>query len=620
MVKNYLLSLLLLLLCTIGNNVSAHDIAIPNADGVTIYYNYINNNTELAVTLAGDWYGYVNNEYSGVVVIPEEVILEERTLKVTRIENNAFWECTSLSSVTIGNNVTTIGNEAFYGCSSLKSITIPKSVTHIGNNVFFNCPNLNAVHISDLEAWCNIHWGGDFYSRYHLYLNGEEIKNLIIPESVTCIGSYAFAKCYRLLSITIPNGVTSIGHHAFEWCSNLQNIYCNAEQVPETGNNVFANYDATLHVPATSVSAYQAAEQWKDFKEIVALPERETDYRPFVEEGKVWQVGAEGSGNPVQIVEYYYFDGDTIIDGKACKQMMCQRFVSPDSPKYDAYSQQPSLNYVGAWYEEDKKVYEYDSIRKQFTMLYDFSLEDNGTFLTLGQYYVVGPRQTGGMKGFKGVYRDVTPLLDGINNITWMEGVGGTDRPTTNVYSSFDSNIYPLWFLMACAVDDEVIYLNDEYEDGATPENMGAQKRRFDFTHTTKLQPKVPMRREAEQSLYGEYNDKLLGINLEPVDEAYLVRITDETGKVVYEKAIDAGNIVALNVDISSYARGRYTVSVENSQESFTGQFETKTTGIEEISSKRSEVRDYIYNLQGQRLTSLQKGLNIVNGKKVYVK
>lgn len=347
----------------------------------------------------------------------------------------------------------------------------------------------------------------------------------------------------------------------------------------------------------------------------------QNEYRPFVEEGKVWQVGAEGSGNPVQIVEYYYFDGDTIIDGKACKQMMCQRFVSPDSPKYDAYLQQPSLNYVGAWYEEDKKVYEYDSTRKEFTMMYDFSLEDNGTFLALGQYYVVGPRQTGGMKGFKGIYRDVLMYKDGgsiARSTPWLEGVGGVYGPTVNV---FDGELAdPMWFLMACAVDDEVIYLNDEYEDGATPENMGAQKRRFDFTHTVKTQPKVPMRREAEQSLYGEYNDKLLGINLDPIDDAYLVRITDETGKVVYEKAIDAGNIVALNVDISSYAIGRYTVTVENSNESFTGEFEPQTTGIEEICSKRSEVRDYIYNLQGQRLTSLQKGLNIVNGKKVYVK
>ena len=52
-------------------------------------------------------------------------------------------------------------------------------------------------------------------------------------------------------------------------------------------------------------------------------------YRPFIEEGKVWKVGTI-SGNPVQVVDHYYFDGETIIDGKTCKQMMCQRYVSPD--------------------------------------------------------------------------------------------------------------------------------------------------------------------------------------------------------------------------------------------------------------------------------------------------
>ena len=342
-------------------------------------------------------------------------------------------------------------------------------------------------------------------------------------------------------------------------------------------------------------------------------------YRPFVEEGKVWQVGAEGSGNPVQIVEYYYFDGDTIIDGKACKQMMCQWYVSPNHPYYGEMSQLPSLSYEGAWYEENKKVYTYDVTNKQFILMYDFSADANDTIQINNCQFVIGPKQTGGIKGFKGVYQDVRRCENGGSSYspTWMEGVGSIDGPTKNVHYVDE---VPTWFLMACAVDDEVIYLNDEYEDGATPENMGAQKRRFDFTHTVKTQPKNPRRREAEQSLYGEYNDKLLGINLDPVDDAYLVRITDETGKVVYEKAIDAGNIVALNVDISSYAIGRYTVTVENSQESFTGEFETQTTGIEEICSKRSEVRDYIYNLQGQRLTSLQKGLNIVNGKKVYVK
>ena len=164
---------------------------------------------------------------------------------------------------------------------------------------------------------------------------------------------------------------------------------------------------------------------------------------------------------------------------------------------------------------------------------------------------------------------------------------------------------------------DEVIYLNDEYEDGATPAE--ARKRRFDFSHTIKTKPKARRQSGEEQSLYGEYNDQQLGINLDPLYDAYQVRITDESGKLVYEKAVNAGNIVGLNIDISAYAKGRYTVTVENSQESFTGQFETQATGIEAIRNNKEERATSIYNLQGQRLNSLQKGLNIVNGRKLLI-
>ena len=173
---------------------------------------------------------------------------------------------------------------------------------------------------------------------------------------------------------------------------------------------------------------------------------------------------------------------------------------------------------------------------------------------------------------------------------------------------------------MSCTVGDEIIYLNDEYEDGATPKEMEARKQRFDFAHTIKTKPKAPMRREGEMALYGEYSQQQLAINLNPLDDAYLVRITDETGKDVYQKAINAGSIVGLNIDISAYEKGRYTVTVENSNESFTGEFEAQTTGIEAISYQPSAVRHHIYNLQGQRISTLQKGLNIVNGQKIYVK
>lgn len=346
------------------------------------------------------------------------------------------------------------------------------------------------------------------------------------------------------------------------------------------------------------------------------------EYRPFVEDNKVWKVGSTTMiDSLVKMVEYFYFEGDTIIDGKTCKQMMCQQFVSPDYPGYDIILQYTMQRYVGAWYEEDKKVYAYDSIGNQFKLMYDFSVNANDTLQINGQSYMIGARQAGGMKGFKGVYRDVWECRDKeriYRCAPWLEGVGVVyGLPTISIFNVELGD--PAWLLMSCTVGDEVIYLNDDYEDGVIPEGVNAPKRRFDFTHTTKSQPKAP-RRSEEQSLYGEYNNLLLDINLDPLSEAYLVRITDETGKVVYEKAINAGSIVALNIDISAYAAGRYTVTVENSQETFTGEFEAQTTGIEEVKSKRLELRDYIYNLQGQRLNTLQRGLNIVNGKKVYVK
>ena len=323
------------------------------------------------------------------------------------------------------------------------------------------------------------------------------------------------------------------------------------------------------------------------------------DYRPFVEDGKVWK----------------------IIDGKTCKQMMCQRYVSPDySNKY--WTLTSFLSKVGAWYEEDKKVYSYITASKQFRMMYDFSLDANDINLLSGDtyQYEITPKQSGGLKGFKGVYRDIMLLVDGSSyyNTTWLEGVGGIDGPIRNTYDPIIGGSERGEFLMSCTVGDEVIYYNDDREDGATP--AGARKNRFDFTHTIKKKPKTRMRGGEEQSLYGEYNDLLLGINLDPLDDAYLVSITNESGKAVYEKTINAGSIVALNIDISAYAKGRYTVNVENGRESFTGEFETQTTGIEAIRNNKEVIRTGIYNLQGQRLNSLQKGLNIVNGRKIYVK
>ena len=509
-------------------------------------------------------------------------------------ENTIILGC---QNTVIPNSVKSIGDEAFWACTNLTSISIPNSVKSIGNGAFNQCTNLTSISI---------------------------------PNGVTSIGKTAFADCSKLATIIIPYTITTIGDYAFIR-SGLSDMYCYAEQLPEIGSSIFQDtyHKETLHVPASSINAYSNAEQWNDFKEIVALPAQD-DYRTMVKDGMVWKTGIYGSGNPVQHVEHFYFDGDTIIDGKTCKQMMCQQYYSLDASD-DAYNSQLStLSYVGAWYEEDKKVYTYDTTSKQFVLMYDFSVDANDTLLINQEdYYVIGPRQTGGLRGFKGVYRDVWFLAEEGNPIyspTWLEGVGSIDGPTVNVYSGY---VDPLRFLMSCTVDDEVIYFNDEYEDGATPEELNANKHRFDFTHTVKTQPKAPGMGGEErsgvasaemQSLYGEYNQQQLSIHLDPLVETYVACITNESNEVVYEKTINTADIVGLNIDISTYAKGRYTATVENSNESFVGEFEVQATGIEPIINKTEDARTYIYNLQGQRIRFLQKGLNIVNGRKVYVK
>ena len=131
--------LLTLLISMLGVKASAHDIAVANADGKTIYYNFINNNTELAVSYRGSSESNYSDEYAGNVVIPESVTYNGTTYPVTNIWSSAFYECNDLTSITIPNSVTSIGEYVFRECSSLTNITIPNSVTCIGNSAFSGC-------------------------------------------------------------------------------------------------------------------------------------------------------------------------------------------------------------------------------------------------------------------------------------------------------------------------------------------------------------------------------------------------------------------------------------------------------------------------------------------------
>ena len=134
----------------------------------------------------------------------------------------------TLQRIVLPENLTEIGSNAFQYCSSLTSIEIPNSVTYIDNNAFQYCSSLSSVYVSDIVAWCNIEFD-NYYSNpmayaENLYLNGELVTNVIIPNEVTEIGDYVFFNCSSLISIEIPSSVTSIGYSAFSGCSSLLSI------------------------------------------------------------------------------------------------------------------------------------------------------------------------------------------------------------------------------------------------------------------------------------------------------------------------------------------------------------------------------------------------------------
>ena len=205
--KKHLLFILFMLLPMVAS-------AQTEIDGI-YYYLYSDNTASVTSN---------PNQYSGSVVIPEKVTYENVEYSVTSIENRAFEGCSGLTSVTIPNSVTSIGDWAFYDCSGLKKVIV-----------------------KDIAAWCGIKFGGAgadsnplFYA-HHLYSDEDtEITNLIIPNSVTSIGDYAFDGCSGLTSVTIPNSVTSIGNGAFSGCSGLTSINI-PSSVTSIGSYAFSN-------------------------------------------------------------------------------------------------------------------------------------------------------------------------------------------------------------------------------------------------------------------------------------------------------------------------------------------------------------------------------------------
>jgi hypothetical protein len=226
---------------------------------------------------------------------------------VTSIATSTFFDCTSLTSITIGTNVTSIGDSAFYYCSALTSITIPNSVTSIGDDALVNCSGLTSVTIPNSvisigddafvncsgltnvaipasvtsigdDAFVNcsgltniaVNAGNASYASVGGVLFNKAMTTLIqypirlagsyaISNSVTSIGDNAFVNCSGLTSVTIPNSVTSIGDYAFSDCYRLTNVTI-GNSVTNIGGSAFAACsgltNVTIPASVTSIGEY----------------------------------------------------------------------------------------------------------------------------------------------------------------------------------------------------------------------------------------------------------------------------------------------------------------------------------------------------------------------------
>ena len=211
-----------------------------------IYYEIFDGMNTATVTYARD-----GISYSGDIVIPDNFNYENKTYDVTSIASQAFLDCSSLNSISIGNNVQRIeylafrncrglknvifpsslefiGDDAFQGCSGLQSIEIPNSVTKINSGAFEGCSNLKEIVLPN----------GLKEIGYRIFMNCSSLATITIPVSVIKIGRQAFNGCESLSEISLPNSVKEIEEYAFKGCDALSSVKL-SNNLTYIGKNAF---------------------------------------------------------------------------------------------------------------------------------------------------------------------------------------------------------------------------------------------------------------------------------------------------------------------------------------------------------------------------------------------
>ena len=192
------------------------------------------------------------------------IVNDDRTLSVKAIDSTREnWVCI-IPEEYEEMKVTSIEDRAFYGCSGLTSITIPDTVTSIGYYTFWNCSSLTSITVSDNNKYYKSIDGVLFDKNVEIiiaYPCGKRSNYYTIPVSVTSIGDGAFSSCYKLTSIDIPVSVTSIGEGAFWNCSGLTSITI-PDSVTSIGDGAFFDCSSLTNITINQEEGSISGSPW----------------------------------------------------------------------------------------------------------------------------------------------------------------------------------------------------------------------------------------------------------------------------------------------------------------------------------------------------------------------
>ncbi|MCQ2203427.1 MAG: leucine-rich repeat domain-containing protein [Bacteroidales bacterium] len=497
---------------------------------------------------------------SGDVVIPSSVTYEGMTYRVTSIDGGGFHDCSSLTSVVIPSSVTWIGSSAFSGCSNLTSVVIPSSVTSIYDEAFSGCSSLT------YNEYDNGLYLGNTENPYLLLMKAKnaDITSCSIHSSTKSIHSFAFEDCSSLTSVVIPSGVTVIGSYAFINCSSLTSV-----TIPSSVNHMANVSGAFSGCNVTRIDYTGSLEEWcnKQWSPTVISH----SYDLYINGKKV-----EGElVIPSSVTEI----GDYAFSG-------CNSLTSVEIPS--------SVTSIDISAFEDCDGLTSVTISEGVTSIGSDAFDGckNLTSVTIPSTVTVI-----GSSAFPNPYYDECKL----NTITLLTK---TNQPALTILGDYTVSYFHSKGYAAVYVADGLLPFYEWFWGGF-----------YNFIEIGDV-PNVINGEGGIASIVKVYNNKV-DINVD-LEEGYSVSEIKVNGNVVYPAS--SGN-KALSADVSVIKKSEtsFTLVGVTADDTIEVAYNKSTPTPVGVIEMQREVKG-IYDIYGRKLSAPQRGINIIDGKKVIVK